>query len=290
MSTGGKAPKRQSWTPARRSDSGPFDEEPDVADDVSLSSDQYIGNQLLVANVQLPIANEESLSTDEDDTVVSDNGDPLLSDDEVVYNEFLDGGSNDNSIDEEPDDDTVDEEQLKSDQSFIYNDLTDGGSDDEVSETGDDDDDAPVANEDAVPVPVHNIPAPFASCEASRFDNWPVGWPRPVGRIGRHCIRKWPCFSADVPWRGRAYPSVPRLELSPYCLSLLKGDFDPFWCRTYELGSFDYHWWSLNRRTRPERVKSIFQYVTGNLNLWGILPVPKPVPEPDELTCGSIDI
>jgi hypothetical protein len=157
-----------------------------------------------------------------------------------------------------------------------------------VSEPGDDD--ALVVIEDVARVPVHRIPIPFASCEALRFANWPVGWPRPVGRISGHVHRKWPCFSADVPWRGRVYPSVPQLELSPYCLSLLKGDFDPFWMRNYQLGSFDYHWWSLNRQTRPERVNNIFKYVTGNLNRWSILPVPESDESPDELTCGSHDI
>jgi hypothetical protein len=104
---------------------------------------------------------------------------------------------------------------------------------------------------------------------------WPQGWPTPYScyRGGRSIIRKWPCFVNGVPWRGRAYPSSPKLGLSNYGALLLASDFDPSICPpTILFGSFDVHWWQLNRNTRKDRVKEVLKFLIGNLDTWGKTP------------------
>jgi hypothetical protein len=112
MSTGGPAPKRQSATQCGKPGKPyPYEDQPEVAEDASLSSNQNSANRLLEGSGQLSIGNEDPLSRNDDDTVEPDDGDPLSSDDEIVSNEKSDGGSDDGTVDYEPDDDTIKEEQ-----------------------------------------------------------------------------------------------------------------------------------------------------------------------------------
>jgi hypothetical protein len=73
----------------------------------------------------------------------------------------------------------------------------------------------------------------------------------------------WPDFT--VGWRGRSYPSIPRY---------LQAEFDGVF-ETITLGSFGYHWWTINRYTRPERINCAFNVLLGNLDMWDKPPVDK---------------
>jgi hypothetical protein len=101
------------------------------------------------------------------------------------------------------------------------------------------------------------------------IDVMPTGWPLPYRTLGDYeIVRQWPDFVHDVPWRGRMYPSSPKLSLSAYGEAMLQADF----CKSaqwwHKIGDFDWHWWNLNYTTRPQRVKDIFKFLIQKPWMW----------------------
>jgi hypothetical protein len=65
----------------------------------------------------------------------------------------------------------------------------------------------------------------------------------------------WPDFAHG--WRGRSYPAL-------YLQAEFNGTFE-----TIILGSFGYHWWTINCYTLPECFNAPFNFLIGNLDMWG---------------------
>jgi hypothetical protein len=127
-------------------------------------------------------------------------------------------------------------------------------------------------------VPVPNVAAREVDAEASALigysvdlvpRDWPAGWPSPVRILGGprngSMIRRWPDVTSD--WRGRSYPSVPRLSVTEEMARMLEDERNNVLV-TYTLGSFDSHWFQLNRATRAERMNAAFRFLIGNLWMW----------------------
>jgi hypothetical protein len=102
-------------------------------------------------------------------------------------------------------------------------------------------------------------------------------WP-PLGykRDPRRCRIEWPVPNDN--WRGRIYLSYPPDCLPDSYLPLFARDFAPPGTPypTITLASPEYKWWFINHKTRPKRVKEVYEFLIGNLDMWGKPPPGKP--------------
>jgi hypothetical protein len=67
-----------------------------------------------------------------------------------------------------------------------------------------------------------------------------------------------------IDWRGRSYPSVPRLGVTEEMARMLRDERNNVPV-SHTLGSFDYHWFLLNRATHAERMNAAFRFMIDNL-------------------------
>jgi hypothetical protein len=287
MSTGGPAPKRRNCPTCLlnrvvQHEQPPSSSSEDEVEDTSVNGSVASSQVLCSDDDDLPIINMEDVHPLE---VQPDFLDMTASDDVSYYHEQLPDGYDDPLA-------TNEQDSLHSD--------TDGGFDDG---------DRPLLNlladEDELSISTASLSSNDIRLRRlnGELDTPPYGpyirrvWPQRHGfppgwkNVSSWAPLRWPDFYAGVEWRGRSYPSIPDLRISEDSARLLQQEleFDGT-LSTFTLGSFSYHWWTINRYTRPKRVKDVFKFLIGNLDTWGKKPFVRPDPKVDESILGSMDI
>jgi hypothetical protein len=270
MMTGGPAPKRQSSTQCGRR--YPYEDQPSSASEEEAENMSTIGS--------LPPDQDENIGVEAEDHNETDNSASEGEDEASVDEDHVSDGQS-TVVDYQLPDwfPEFDDDEDRCIEHRLPDPFPDFGSADGARSLFNEDSNASV-DEFALSDNDEQLYGDNGELELPPYDPyvrraWPMRDSFPPGWQHRRTWAplSWPDFT--VGWRGRSYPSIPDLHLSEDSIRYLETELNGGVWENITLGSFSYHWWTINRATRGARVNSAFNFLLGNLDMWGKPPVDK---------------